>query len=131
MALTREQVLSTKGKKLPRVKVPVPEWAPEGTKPEDAYVWVKTMAGTERDKWEKRLGDKSGNVSLDNIRSKFAVAVCEDDDERQVFNDQDVADLGAMTCVPLGRIFDEGCKLNGIGKQNVDELLGESSDGQS
>lgn len=128
MALNRDQVLASSKKKLPRAKVPTPEWAPEGANADDAYVFVKTMRGTESDRWEQTLsGRGKQKVNLDNIRAKMAVAVCEGDEEGvPLFTEQDIAALGEMSCVPLRRIFDEACKLNGIGKEHVDELVGES-----
>lgn len=86
------------------------------------------MRGTESDRWEQTLsGRGKQKVNLDNIRAKMAVAVCEGDEEGvPLFTEQDIAALGEMSCVPLRRIFDEACKLNGIGKEHVDELVGES-----
>lgn len=124
MAITREQ--ATKKRELPKKRVEVPEWADENAPAEEAYVYVKTLSGHERDTWEESLstGNKA-KVRLDNIRAKLTVAVCVDDNGNQIFTDADVPSLGNGSCVPLGRVFDVAMKLNGIGKEHVDELVGE------
>lgn len=124
MALKRDTIL--KKRPLPTVKVPCPEWADDGTPEDEAYVFVRTMTGVQRDAWERSVSPDGKKVKLDNIRAKLAVAVCVDDDGNQLFTEDDIAALGDVSCVPLVRIFDEASKLNGLGKEQVDELVGES-----
>lgn len=133
MALKRESIL--KQRALPTEKVMCPEWADADTPPEDAYVIVRTLTGHERDAWEKSLTVGKGHkakVSLDDIRAKLAVATCVDDEGRPIFTgESDIAELSQRTCLPLSRVFDAASKLNGLSKEDVDELMGESSNGQS
>lgn len=132
MALKRESIL--KKRSLPTEKVPCPEWADEGTPADDAYVIVRTLTGTERDKWEATLTTGKGSkakVTLEKIRAKLAVAVCVDDDGHPIFSEADVTELSERSCLPLGRVFDAASKLNGLSKEDVDELVGESKSDQS
>lgn len=133
MSLTRETVDLTP-RALPKTKVPVPEWAPQDMPAEQAYVWVRTLDGEERDKWEESLTENKGKrvkVKLDNIRAKLAVATCVDDDGRQVFTEEDIVKLSKLSCLPLARVFNVASELNGLSQEDVDELVGESKGGQN
>lgn len=133
MSLTRETV-DLSPRELAKEKVPVPEWAPKDMPAEQAYVWVRTLEGDERDAWEKTLTVGKGRkatVSLDSIRAKLAVATCVDDDGKPIFTEADIAKLNKLTCLPLSRVFDTASKLNGLSKEDVDELVGESKSDQN
>ena len=130
MALTRDQIL--KKRELPRVKVAIPEWA--DTDSADAYVYVRALTGRERDAWEQSLSKGKGKTvtaNLENIRAKAAVASCVGDDGARLFEDSDITALGEQASAPLHRIFDEFMKINGLSKEHVEELAGESSPGQN
>ena len=128
MSLTR-QTIDLTPRELPREKVPAPEWASPDVKPEDAYVWVRTMEGEERDKWEESLtvqGGKKIKVNLDGIRAKLAVKTCVDDDGNQLFTEEDIAKLNKLSCLPLARVFDVASRLNGLSQEDIDDIVGKS-----
>ena len=108
--LTRDAILAVDD--LKREKLDVPEWG--GT------IYVRTLTGAERDGFEEAVyGDKG---SLKNVRARLAALVTCDKDGKRLFLDTDIAALGAKSSAALGRIFDLGMKLNGIGKKDIEDL---------
>ncbi len=110
--LTRDQILQCDD--LPRERVSVPEWGGE--------VLVRTMTGADRDAFEASLVGRDGpkESRLDNVRARLvALALCGEDGER-LFDDADVAALGAKSARALDRVFAVAQRLNGIGAEQVD-----------
>lgn len=128
MALKKTTMLTPR--ELPRKKVFVPELADPSTPAEEAYVYVRTLEGWERDAWEKSLSEGKGRkakTNLDNIRCKLVVATCVDDDGVAIFTADDLHELSKRSCLPITRIFTVASELNGLSQEDVDELVGESS----
>lgn len=111
MSLTKKQILSADD--LPREKVDVPEWA--------GYVWVRTMTGAERDTFEQTLLEGK-KINLKNVRAKLAVLTVVDDAGKRVFDETDMAQLGAKSAAALDRIYAVAQRLNGLTATDAEEL---------
>ena len=111
--LTREAILGADD--LPREKVDVPEWG--------GAVYVRTMTGAERDKYEAELlATEDKTARLVNIRARLAgLTVC-DEAGKRVFADGDIEALGAKSAAALDRIFPVAMRLNGLSATDVEGL---------
>jgi hypothetical protein len=107
MILTKEQILASDD--LPKKEVDVPEWG--------GSVIVRTMTGTERDKFEQSVIGKD----MSNLRASLLSLCLINDKGVHLFND--AVQLGQKSSVVLQRLYDVACKLNGFGKQEEEELL--------
>ena len=117
MALTKDQIFGADD--LKREVVKVPEWGGE--------VWVGVMTGQQRDAMESgqyRL-QKSGDP-MANMRSRMAVYTVTNEDGSPMFTESDIPKLAAKSGIALGRIFEVATRLNGMSKEAVDELVGNS-----
>ncbi len=122
--LTREEILQAED--LPTEDVAVPEWG--GT------VRVRTLAGYERDRFEESITEQRGKharIIADNLRAKLVALSVVGEDGRRLFDEGDVRALGAKSAKALDRVFAVAQRLSGISDRDVDELVGNSSDGQS
>lgn len=119
--LTKDQILNSQDHVTE--KVPVPEWGGE--------VFVRTITGAERDKWESTLSDAKGKLSLENVRARLlALCIC-DDKGNPIFNPVDAVTLGRKSARALDRVFAVARKLNGIGKEELEDLAKNSDLAQS
>ena len=109
--LSKEQIL--KANDLPTEEVEVPEWG--------GSVLVRTMTGTERDKFETSLIDGK-QKNLDNIRARLCAKCIVDDKGERLFEDTDVAELGKKSASALDRVFTAAQRLNGLSGEDVKEL---------
>lgn len=113
--LTRDMILNATD--LPKEEVPVPEW--NGT------VWVKTLAGAERDAFEiamTKAKTRDGEANLQNIRARLAVLTVADYQGNRIFKDEDADALGKKSAKALDRIFAVAQRLNGFRAEDVEEL---------
>lgn len=94
--------------------VEVPEW--KGT------VYIRVMSGTERDAFEGSV-TKDGKVTVENIRAKLLVKTLSDETGKRLFTDADLAALGAKSGRVLDRLFAEAKRVNGMTKNDVEELV--------
>lgn len=116
--LSRDQILKASDLKTETVKVP--EWHKNGE------VIVGTMTGTARDEFETSLFNKKGKdteTNLINMRSKLLVMCIVDKDGKRLFTEHDINRLGAKSAKPLDRLFTIAQRLNGIGAEDVDDLI--------
>lgn len=113
MNLTRDSILSALDSKLEAVDVP--EWG--GT------VYIRTMSGAERDKFEVEILDAKGKVTADNIRAKLLAKCLSDEKGTRLFSDADVEALGGKSANVLERLWVKARKLNALSKEDVDELV--------
>lgn len=130
--LSREQILEAQD--LEKELVEVPEWG--------GAVYVRALTGTERDAFEQsmvetrtvRKGRKQETVRemrLQNLRARLcALTICDEDGTR-LFNDSDVHALGRKSASALNRVFEVAQRLSGLTDEDVEELAGNSEDGQS
>lgn len=123
MVFDKRSILDADDLEIREVKIGVKGW-PE-------VLWVRTLTGAERDSWEAGIvdlgpgGDKKYNMK--NIRARFASLVVCDESGDRIFNNGDVAALGAKNAQALDLIFDAGQKLNSIRNEDLEELAGNSA----
>ena len=123
MALTKEQIQEADD--LRRERVDVPEWAPPDMPAHEAYVFVRTLEGDERDAFEELIEARkqpNGKRNLRGIRATITAWACVDDAGKRIFTEQDADWLGKKSSLALERIFKVACELNGLTKKDVDEL---------
>lgn len=121
----REKVLEAKDLPAPE-KVECPEW--------DCTLYVRTITGTERDAFEQSMIERKGKsrkVNLANVRARFAVLCCCDEEGNRVFEDADAAALGRKAAKPLDRLYAKAQELNGFSDEDAEELAKNSDEGQS
>jgi Phage tail assembly chaperone len=104
---------------LPTEKVPCPEWGGD--------VYVRTMAGHERDHFEQSVADGKSKSNLNNVRARLAVKTVCDDKGNRLFTDDDAEALGKKSGKVLDRIFDAAQRLNGIGKEAENDIAKNSA----
>lgn len=122
MLLNRDQILQYSDLKKELVKVP--EWGGD--------VYVREMAGWERDHWEARLISAKGNpiAILENVRATLAVLTVCGEDSKPLFELSDAIDLGKKSCGALDRILEVAQRLNKISDDDVDGIVKNSDPGQ-
>ncbi len=120
MSLTKEQALNADD--LRSQEVEIPEWG--------GSVWVRTMTGEERDAFEVAVMNGDG-IHRDNFRARLAVATVVDVEGDRVFEDSDIGPLGRKSAAALDRIMGVAMKLNGLSKDDVEDMVGNSEPGQS
>jgi hypothetical protein len=112
MPLSRDQILGAED--LKREEVAVPEWG--------GSVFVRTMTGSERDRFEAAfVRDKS------DTRARLAAATICDEGGRLLFAPGDIEALGRKSAAALERVFAVAMRLSRVGKDDVDELEGNSA----
>lgn len=125
--LKREQILNADDMKYEYVEVP--DWG--GT------VCLKTLTGTERDKFEASMVQvsKGGNArqNLENLRARLLVLVIVDPDDNNlpVFSQEDIKSLGKKSASALDLVFASAQKLNGFTKEDVEALTEDFGSDQS
>jgi len=122
MIPTREQIKAAEDR--PRLLVPVTEWG------KGAQVYVRTMSAKQKADWEELVYDKSGKDYVWNRRKvAAATAICTVEDEAGalIFSADDMEWLNEKAGHVLDRIYAASAKLNGITKDDEDELAKNSS----
>src|ERR1035437_8715941 len=112
MAVSRDNIFGSKDR--PSEKVNVPQWGGD--------VYVSTITGTERDAFESAITSSEGKVSVENIRAKLLVRCLTDENGNRLFTDADALQLGTKSANILDRLFTVARKLNGLSKDDVEEL---------
>ena len=114
--LTKETIL--KADDLKREQVEVPEWG--------GHVFVRTMTGLERDRFEQFILDSRSSdqkTNLQNVRARLcSLTMCDEAGKRLFSDDAEMLALGQKSAAALDRVFSVAQKLNHIGKQDVEEL---------
>ena len=113
--LTKQQIFAISD--VQREVVKVPEWGGD--------VLVQGLTGRERDAYEatiitQRKGETK--VNLINARSKLVALSVIDEQGNRLFDDMDVAQLGAKSAVALERVFDVARRLSGMSDEDMEEL---------
>ena len=117
--LTKDEILQADD--IRKEKVEVPEWG--GT------VWVKTMSGTERDRFEASIISAKGERNLVNLRAKIVAMSVIDESGKRLFTFEDALELGKKSARALDRVFSVAQRLSGFTPQDVEELTKNSSAG--
>lgn len=111
MLLTKEQILSADD--LPYEDVEVPEWG--GT------VRVISMMDNEREQFELKFGGKKGE-GMAGVKRWLCAMTIADENRVPIFTAADVDALGKKSGAALNRVFDASARLNGLTKQDQEEL---------
>lgn len=112
--LTREQILQA-----PDIRTEIlhiEEWGGD--------VWVKSMSGTERDRFEASILDMKTKqtVKLENIRAKLCSCTLCDEEGNLLFTEKDVELLGKKNANALSKVFMLAKALSGIGEEEMTDL---------
>ena len=115
--LTADQIL--KCNDLKKQAVAVPEWG------KDAGVYIRTLTGTERDKFEEEIvkvkGDKT-EINYKNMRAKLVALTACTKSGSLIFNQSHVEALGKKSAAALDRLFSVAQKINGMSAEDVKQL---------
>ena len=110
--LTKDQILAADDLKYEDVEVP--EWG--GT------VRVKMMTGSMRDKYEGTLYEIREKIqTVDNLRSRFLSFCLVGEDDKLMFAQADILELGKKSSAALDRVFSVASTLNGTGIEGLEE----------
>lgn len=101
-------------------RVYVPHWA--------SWVWLKTMTGEERDKFEVSCL-VNGKMTYENVRAKLLVHAIVNKDGVRLFGDDEWPALTKKSGAALGILYNDATKLNAITEADVDELVKNSGSG--
>lgn len=133
--ISKDQILQAKD--LTKEKVMVPEWIGKEQAPEEAFVFVRCLTGTERDKFESEIVQSRGkslDVNMQNLRAKLLVRTIVDEEGNRLFTDTDINELGAKNASVLDKLFSIAQRLSGLTKEDVEDLTknsGATSSGDS
>ena len=92
-------------------------------------VRVQSLTGSERDQWEEACQEQKGKdkvFSTKQLREKLLSFCLVDADGKKLFSEGDIGLLADKNAAALTRLFDAARKLNAIGAQDVEDLVGNS-----
>lgn len=115
--LDRSAILAAQD--LPITPLDVPEWG--GT------VHVRTMTGAERDAFElsvTKSKQKDGTFDIRGLKARLVALTLCDDEGSRLFGDDALDALNGKSAKVIDRLFEEAQRLNGLGKEAVEELVG-------
>jgi len=125
MFLSKDQILQAQDIKTEVVDVP--EWG--------GQITVKMLTGAERDKFEEMIVSRKGKdveTNMENFRAKLCASTMINENGRLLFpNPEDVRALAKKSAKALDRVFAVAQRINGMSKEDVDDLTKNSSAGQS
>jgi len=98
-------------------KVVISEWG--------KYCFVKVMTANERAKFIARVGAATGDVPVD-LMEEVVVLTCTNAKGELIFTNKDKAKLSTKSGMALEKIFKAASKLNGLNKEGVEQIKGES-----
>lgn len=128
--LTKADILSKTV--LRRERVPVPEWSGE--------VYVRELTAHERDTWEgtllqerpaqggkkKQRTVRETEVVYRGARARLCAMCMCDADGNNLFTLAEAEELGKVSAAGLDRVYDAAMAINGMGEEELEELLGKS-----
>ena len=130
--LTREAILNAQDQETEDVLVP--QW--------NGYVTIRSMTGTERDKYEASLvsyqRDAQGrpqvkSIELDNLRARLISLVAIDEKGARLFTTADVLTLGAQNATALDLLFPAApmlSRLTAPAREAAKDALGNAPSGE-
>lgn len=121
---TADQILAAND--LPYKDVPTPEWG------EGAHVRVKSLMGNERDAFEQAMVEAREGSTREGLTARLvAMAAIHPDTGKALFSLEQVAALGQKSARALNRCYASAAKLAGFGREDMEDLLGNSGSGRS
>lgn len=95
----------------------------------EGSVFIRTIFGPEWSAFEASLVDEDGKATrLENIHARFAVLVLADESGKRMFQDNQAGSLARKSAATLNFIWDRGRKLNGLDKDAMERLEGNSEE---
>ncbi len=98
---------------LPLEPVEVPEWG--------ITLYVKTMTGAERDRWELQQAESRRRNRINLRASLVAITACDSNGDL-VFSPDDVEALGRKSAAALDRIAEVAMRLNHLLPDDLEKL---------
>lgn len=98
-------------------KLEVPEW--------DGFVFVKSLTGKERDKFEQTFLNRSPGKKRDirGLKALLVVMSTVDSKGGAIFRQEDVEGLNKKSAAGIDRIFRVAQRLSGLTQEDIDELV--------
>jgi len=102
-----------------------PEWG--------GSVFVRTLTGTERDVFEESVNRKrkGEHVDIRGLKVSLLIKVLCDSNGVLLFTPADAPALNKKSAAVLDRLFQAAQRVNGMSKENVEELAGNSESAPS
>lgn len=129
--LGRDEIL--KADDLKTEDIPVPEWASKDNP--DAFVRVRMLTGTERDKFEASMvemkKDGSAKANRENVRARLLILCVVNERGELMFNNADIKLLGGKSAKALERVVNAVNELNAFTEEDLDSLAEDFGDGPS
>lgn len=113
--LNKKQILAA-----PDIKselVHVPEWGGD--------VMVCGLSGAQRGELEAsilEIKEKSQTVRLQFLKVRMCALAIRDEDNRRMFDDDELGELGAKSAQAIERIYTVASRLSGMDKEEVEKL---------
>lgn len=99
--------------------VQVPEWG--------GVVRLQALTGAQRDAWEMDMfGADASARNMKNARAKLIARCAVGSDGKPLFTSKDIDSLGNKSAAALDRLFTVAKRINRIGAEDVNELVGNS-----
>lgn len=118
MGTLRDTILGAQD--LPIEEVQTSEWAPFGV----PFVRVRGLTASEREKWERSVGEMDGKKQT-FVRERLVALTVVDTDGNPEFRDADVKALGDLSSAVITRLFDVARRLSGM--RTEDEIAAEGN----
>lgn len=100
---------------LPREPVEVEEWG--------LTVWVRTMTGTEKDRWEGEEISATENKTREGARARLLVRTLVDENGERIFTEADLKALGEKSSSALDRCHEVAARLNRVRQADFEFLI--------
>lgn len=91
------------------------------------HCFVKVMNCPERAKFIEKIGRAGEGQILPNMMEELVVLTCVDSQGLSIFTHKDIAKLSTKSGRVIEKIFNAAAQLNGLNKEAIQEIKGESS----
>lgn len=124
VAITREVFLKKRKPKLKRVPLDEEFFG------KDACLYVRSMTGQDRSDYEKRWAGRKASKDPGAFRWDMLVRTVCNEQGDLLFSDADGPSVMGQDAGPTEKLFEAGCRLNGLREEDVEELAGNSEAAQ-
>jgi hypothetical protein len=126
--LSREEILGINDKEI--ILVEVPAW--EKITGKKVAIYMKSWTASERDSWEAEMyAGRNEMKSMFDFRAKLVSRTICDAEGNLLFTQKDVKALGAKSAKALDFLFEKAQQLNGMKKEDIEELTANLPEGQT